>query len=249
MGMVGRIGGNMPIPEYVRRQIVRLLYDNDLAGLYRSYRWGSDLWEDGFPDIARLEHEVSEAARNGRLSLSQALDVAEWGGIRDRTRIRCSEPIRIILYIDGKPAPWLMSKADEIVHILETWVRGFGPTYSSKFLRFAVPQVYGAIDTRLVRVFGSGDPGMQRYRLLDLEATRFDTRWAVLASQRSWPKEYATWIAILRAIADALNQNEVRCPHPERLTRAGLRADGIWAAADVEMALFSYATGVLEGRY
>lgn len=70
----------------------------------------------------------------------------------------------------GAPAYRLMHEPEETIRIVEWRVRGFGPTYASKLLRFAVPQVFGAIDIRLVRIFGRGDPGMQRYPLLDLAA-------------------------------------------------------------------------------
>ena len=38
-------------------------------------------------------------------------------------------------------------------------------------------------------------------------------------------------------------------PHPEGFVGAGLRSEGIWAAADVEMALFCYASGVVRGPF
>jgi len=98
-----------------------------------------------------------------------------------------------------------------------------------------------------VRVFGCGDPEKQRYPLLDLTASPFGGRWAILAAQPAWPGEYGTWTETLQAIACRLNREEVCCPHPAGFVRAGLRSHGIWVAADVEMALFSYASAVVRG--
>jgi hypothetical protein len=235
--------------EKHRQELVdRLLADLDFPALYRGYTWKNDTWEKGFPDIFRLEQEMTAAARAQTLGLDHVQEIAHWGGMPDRSRIDCADPLPVLLYIDDAPAYWLMHEPADIVWIVERQIRGFGPTYASKLLRFAVPQVFGAIDTRLVRVFGRGDQEKQRYPLLDLTASPFGGRWAILAAQPAWPGEYGTWTRILHALANALNREEVCCPHPAPFVRAGLRIGGIWAAADVEMALFCYASWVLRGE-
>ena len=40
----------------------------DFAGLYRTYAWKRDRWQNGFSDICRLEREIGDAARAGTLS-------------------------------------------------------------------------------------------------------------------------------------------------------------------------------------
>ncbi|WP_317065879.1 hypothetical protein [Methanoculleus caldifontis] len=233
----------MLMEEHRQEEAGRLLADLDFSALYREYAWRNDTWEKGFPDILRLEREVTVAARSRTLGLDHVRQVARWGGLAGR--FDCPDPLAVTLYVGDAPAYWLVRDSGETVRDIERQVRGFGPTYASKLLRFAVPQVFGALDTRLVRVFGRGDPAMQRYALLDLAAEQFGSRWAIPVTQPGWPGEYGTWTGVLHALASALNREEVCCPHPAGFAAAGLRSRGIWVAADVEMALFSYASAVV----
>ena len=121
-------------------------------------------------------------------------------------------------------------------------MRYFGKVYQSKLLRFAMPWEYGAIDKRLCQVFGRGDPASQHTELLSLKVEYNGTRWDLKYQQTEWPSEYGTWIQILRMIASELNQSGMSCPHPEVMYARGLREKGIWECADVEMALFSFAS-------
>jgi hypothetical protein len=114
---------------------------------------------------------------------------------------------------------------------------GVGPTYISKVLRFSLPQEYGAIDTRCVRVFGHGDPVVHRHDWLKLRVHNSGSGWYI--ANTNWPDDYASWVNILRYFASALPAN---CPHPVTFVRSGLRKQGVWVCADVEMALFAYAS-------
>ena len=212
----------------------------DFPELYRTYAWKRDLWQNGFPDICRLEREVGDAARAGTLSEEHLKAIARWGGLPNIERIRAPAPIRIALFEDGDVARWVRENPENAIRVLGGQIRGFGPTYTSKLLRFAAPELFGAIDTRIVRVFGAGDTA--RLHLLDLTATPVDGRWAILSGQQGWPEEYGTWTAILTYAAAELNAAGQPCPHPEALTNAGLRERGIWLNADVEMAFFNYAS-------
>jgi len=60
--------------------------------------------------------------------------------------------------------------------------------------------------------------------------------------------EYGTWTAILHRIAGTLNEGSIACPHPMTLSTANLRDQGIWLPADVEMALFAYASARIGER-
>jgi len=212
----------------------------DFPDLYRTYAWKRDLWQNGFPDICRLEREVGDAARAGTLSEEHLKAIARWGGLPGIERIQAPAPIRIALFEDGKVARWARESPENAIRVLGGQIRGFGPTYTSKLLRFAAPELFGAIDTRIVRVFGAGDTA--HLHLLDLTATPVDGRWAILSGQQGWPEEYGTWTAILTYAAAELNAAGQPCPHPEALTNAGLRERGIWLNADVEMAFFNYAS-------
>ncbi len=233
--------------EHLREEVDRLLAYLDFPALYREYAWRNDTWEKGFPDILRLEREVTAAARNRTLGPEHVQEIARWGGLTGR--FDCPDPLTVTLYVGDAPAYWLVHDSGDTVRDIERQIRGFGPTYASKILRFAVPQVFGALDTRLVRVFGRGDPVMQRYALLDLVAEQFGGRWAIPVTQPGWPWAYGTWTGTLHALASALNREEVCCPHPAGFVGAGLRSRGIWVAADVEMALFSYASAVVREAF
>lgn len=236
----------MRVENARQEEVDRLLADLDFPALYRGYGWRNDTWENGFPDILRLEREVTAAARNRAIGLEDLRNVARWGGLAGP--VDSPDRLPVTLYVGNAPAYWLLHDAGDTVRNIERQIRGFGPTYASKLLRFAVPQVFGALDTRLVRVFGRGDPLMQRYALLDLAASPSGDRWTIPAAQPGWPGEYGAWTGILRIIASALNREEVCCPHPAGFVAAGLRSHEIWLAADVEMALFCYASGIVRGR-
>jgi len=208
--------------------------------LYRTYAWKRDRWQNGFSDICRLEREIGDAARAGTLSGEHLKAIARWGGLPNIERIRAPTPIRIALFEDGDVARWVRDNPENAIRVLDGQIRGFGPTYTSKLLRFAAPELFGAIDTRIVRVFGAGDTA--HLHLLDLTATPVDGRWAILSGQQGWPGEYGTWTAILTYAAAQLNAGDQPCPHPEMLVNAGLREGGIWLNADVEMAFFNYAS-------
>jgi len=75
---------------------------------------------------------------------------------------------------------------------------GLGPTYLSKVIRFALPEEYGAIDTRIVRVVGQGDPASRQHNWLALRVRNDGYGWYIPKVQVTWPNDYAKWINILR---------------------------------------------------
>ena len=239
----------MPLSPSHLVTIDRFLLEQDMPGLYRAYQWKGDTWERGFPDLLRLEQALSRAAREYSLNRNHLLDVAAWGDLPNPKRISCPDPIRITLYLDGTPACWLMREPENAICILGCQIRGFGPTYCSKVLHFAVPRVFGALDTRLVRVFGNGDGlCVNQYQLLNLYAAQQNSHWTIPSTQEGWPREYGTWVEILNHIAQTLNGDGIACPHPPQYYRPlALREEGIWLPADVETALFSYASRTIRG--
>ncbi|MBT8508710.1 hypothetical protein AZH53_09865 [Methanomicrobiaceae archaeon CYW5] len=240
----------MTLSESHHATINRFLQDHDLPDLYRSYTWKGDTWEKGFPDLFRLEEMISQAAMDNALDRTHLIEIATWGSLPNPKNVSCQDPIRISLYHDGAPAFWLENEPENAVCILGCRIRGFGPTYCSKVLHFAVPQIFGAIDTRLVRVFGKGDPlSGGKYQLLDLNVSYSNNLWQIPRDQEGWPREYGTWVRVLNHIAGALNTEGIACPHPEQYLQSGRREEGKWLPADVETALFSYASQVVKGDH
>ncbi|MDG6251256.1 MAG: hypothetical protein QCH34_10560, partial [Methanocalculus sp.] len=62
-----------------QREVARLLADLNLPDLYTSYEWKGDVWEKGFPDLFRLEQEISNAARQYSLGKQHLFQIATWG--------------------------------------------------------------------------------------------------------------------------------------------------------------------------
>ncbi len=100
----------------------------DFPELYRTYAWKRDLWQNGFPDICRLEREIGDAARTGTLSEEHLKAIARWGGLPSIERIRAPVPIRIALFEDGDVARWVRENPENAIRVLGGQIRGFGPT-------------------------------------------------------------------------------------------------------------------------
>lgn len=111
-------------------------------------------------------------------------------------------------------------------------------------MRFAFHNRVRALDSRIVRVFGIGDPTVNQYQWLTIRAQKSGSGWAVNRN-RMWHMEYEKWLQILAKMVSLINDKEVFCPHPQNFLDAGLRTDRIWISADVEMAIFAYVTGVI----
>lgn len=232
----------MTLSVSLQERIESFLADDRLSSLYKEYVWGRDTWENGFPDMRQLEIDLLMAVKHGYLTKTHVLSVARWGRLRNIKRISCPELMTFALYQGGDMAEFFSLPPSSALGPLGDSIRGIGPTYLSKILMFSRPQLYGAIDTRLVRVFGGGDPDSEGLGWLSLEVRNFGYGWYIPEYQTAWPGEYDTWISILHHIASRCNLRGHKCPHPDEYITAGLREEGIWIAADVETALFSFAS-------
>jgi len=227
----------------VTQDLDTFLQVQSFPDLYRAYAWRNDRFENAFPDICRLESQLVMMDQKGGITLSAVERVAEWGAMRNQGRIAGAEvvlPPRSLHTPEGVAVADLGNHPLTPVRVLQANITGgVGPTYLSKVLRFALPQEYGAVDTRCVRVFGRGDSDVRRHDWVELSARNYGDGWSIPTTQSAWPKEYATWVNILRYFAMRLPGD---CPHPASFVMAGLRKQGVWECADVEMALFSYAS-------
>jgi hypothetical protein len=231
------------LSEILIEELNGFLTENDFSDLYVSYNWRNDNYDDGFPDILKIENVLVASDRNEGISLEDVRRVADWGKLRNPGRIQGKEivlPPRTLHDTNINPSENLaLSPLRPLLFLEGNVKKGVGPTYLSKVLRFGLPVEYGAIDTRCVRVFGKGDPLSQRHGWLDLKARNDGYGWYIPKAQRAWPSSYGTWLNILRYFSQRLPRN---CPHPKAFTRCGLRLNNEWACADVEMALFTYAS-------
>jgi len=227
---------NQNLPERLAQDLTHFLSKNDFVELYKSYSWRNDTFQNGFPDILKLEAQLTESDRNEGISLDDVRDVASWGKLRNFGRIAGNDTVL--------PPNTLHSNTEfnpigPVVSLEKNIAKGIGPTYLSKVLRFGKPLEYGAIDTRCVRVFGNGDNLAKRHEWIKLRVRNDGYGWYIPKAQAAWPSEYGTWIAILRFFSHILSSS---CPHPQKFVSLGLRTENKWTCADVEMALFTYAS-------
>jgi len=227
----------------LQNKLENFVKNHNFIELYKEYRWHRDTWQNGFPDILKLEKEITNIARNNFLRKEDILSVATWGSKKkfNLQKIESPKILPLSLY-DKNGYPDKRIEKDPLIPLkeLQANTKGLGPTYLSKILRFALPSEFGAIDTRIVRVVGEGDPNSKRQEWLSLKV-RKDGQ-CIPKNQSAWPSEYFTWINILRFFAHFLNKSGKFCPHPKDFLKEGLRTPGVWTCADVEMALFSYAS-------
>jgi len=231
-----------PLSEQKKKSLDSFLQSVNLVDLYQQYRWRQDRWSDGFYDIFRLVKSVIKAVKSKQLSRNHIIDVALWGRLRNIPRIKClKDPIFLPLYEGDQKSSIVQNDPIIPVKMISNQTIGIGPTYISKLLRFAMPSMYGAIDTRLVQVFGCGDHQVSRLPLLMLKVQQGQNGGGAIGRD-NWLIEYGNWLSILHYISDVMNNSGMPCPHPKQFVAEGLREQGQWIAADVEMALFSYAS-------
>jgi len=241
---------NMPFrPQRLNSVLIQkldaFLKANSFPDLYRAYAWNKDTYENDFPDIHRLELHIATMDQTTGITISDVKCVAKWGGNwRNQGRIAGRAGRTVVLpphtlhTPEGAAVAQLQDEPLAPLLKLDASVTQAGPTYLTKVLRFGLPQEYGAIDTRCVRVFGCGNAEIRQQDWIALRARNNGSGWFIVAD-KAWPEEYATWINILRYFASQLPAN---CPHPRPFVAARLRTAGGWECADVEMALFSYAS-------
>lgn len=231
-----------PLSEKIRKNVDIFLAKNNLKDWYNNYNWDNDSKQSNFQNIVDLEIQLSQAAKTNTITSVQVLKIARWGAHPMIDKIRCNSRIDLPLFENNKPAAWIQDNPAYGLTLLRPQVYYVGPTYMTKILRFSLPSAFGALDTRITRVFGKGDPLHCYLPFLELEAEDHRGKWFIKYPQPGWPSEYSTFSFILRYMVDYLNRTGILCPHPEILYEHGLRRRGVWECADVEMALFSFAS-------
>ena len=224
----------------LKGQLNEFVDGQDFPCLYKSYNWRRDTYAAGFPDILILEKRLVASGKTSGVTLEDIRAVARWGGNNRSITIVGEDSFRKGIQILINTDKIVEQKPEIPADLLDKSVMGISTTYVSKVLRFILPNQYGAIDTRLVRVLGNGDQLNQKHSWLRMRADESaPKRWNIY---KDW-LGYGEWVNILRYFAQNLPNN---CPHPQAFVDAGLREGNEWTCADVEMALFSYASQVIE---
>ncbi len=244
---LGRKTRAIEFSQELKESLKDFVKGHDLAELYRKYSWKDDTWTNDFPSILDLEKDVSEKAKRNLVKQGDVRRVVRWGG--GTLKVKWCETVRLFLYDErGHFKKELRENPSIAAQILKEQkerglISGLGITYLTKVLRFAAPSEFGAIDSRIVRVFGQGDNNSKQHNWLSLTACsgEGEQRWAI-REESTWPKEYGNWIKILRFLANLLNSKNSCCPHREPFIESSLRQEGVWVCTDVEMALFAYAS-------
>lgn len=244
---VGRKTKTIEFSQELKKSLKDFVKGHDLAELYRKYSWKDDTWTNDFPSILNLEKDLSEKAKRNLVKQEDVRRVVKWGG--GTLKVKWCETVRLSLYDErGHFKKEVREHPSIAAQILKEQkekglISGLGITYLTKVLRFAAPSEFGAVDSRIVRVFGQGDNNSKQHNWLSLTACpgEGEQRWAI-REQSTWPKEYGKWIKMLRFLANLLNSENSCCPHREPFIESSLRQKGVWVCADVEMALFAYAS-------
>ncbi|MEE9174692.1 MAG: hypothetical protein V3U19_00795 [Thermodesulfobacteriota bacterium] len=244
---LGRKTKAIEFSQELKENLNDFVKDHDLAELYRKYSWKNDTWANDFISILNLEKGLSGKAKRNSVKQEDIQRVVKWGG--GTLKVKWCETVRLSLYDErGHFKEEVREDPSIAAQVLKEQkenglISGLGITYLAKVLRFVAPCEFGAIDSRIVRVFGQGDTNSKQHNWLSLTAYpgEDEQRWAI-REQSTWPKEYGKWVKILRFLASLLNSQNNCCPHREPFIENGLRQKGVWVCADIEMALFAYAS-------
>ena len=219
----------------LKAKLDKFLDEQDFPTLYKCYHWDNDSYDAGFPEILKLEIQLTSHAKAGGVTEGDIRDVARWGmpnaddedyiTIRSKLSFQRMNESLITYSIDESPEYLAYQLCNAVNRILT--VR------ASKVLRFALPEHFGAIDRRCIYVFG-----MDGLKWISLSNRNKDNHDRL--------REYKVWVNILRYFSYKLQINQISCPHPKEFADVGLRDSETWMCADVEMALFTYATHILD---
>ena len=237
---------SMNISTELQSKLLSFYRIHDFSELYKSYNWLIDTWKNGFPKIFEIENQMHPLAHNNQVRQEHVMAIVDWGHLPSKANVRChTEVLKIpVFQSNGLPLPQLLGTPNAPLKELCKQTNGLGPTYLSKVMRFLAPIEYGAIDTRLVRIFGkSANNEKESWLSLKVQIGQ-KGRYYIPVCQADWPDDYSKWINILRFFANIANNPETGqfCPHPPTFIDRKLRSKGKWGCADIEMALFSYAS-------
>lgn len=205
-----------PEPQEMPRLFAR--YEADFY--HAAFGWPPDCLATGFPWLVSLEERFAVATQHGAVPPTLlVVEMILWGGNQNNVLGKFSKGLRSSRYetlicdvLGSLDYPRAALKCALLID-------GFGLTYGSKLLRFCRPEVYGALDNRIRSALGS-----QLRRIHDGNVSSMCTG-------------YAEFLDLLHQYQQSLSTLNI--PRPGYGTQL---PSSRWTAAEVEMALFAWAT-------
>jgi hypothetical protein len=187
---------------------------------HAAFGWPPDCLDTGFPWIVALERQFEAALEHNAIPpLSLVTEMILWAGNQQNVLGKFSRSLREDDY--GSLIREVITKLDNPRLALESAlaIKGFGLTYASKLLRFCRPSMYGALDSRIRKALGSG-----LRRIYD-------------GNPHSMCMGYEEYLGRIHEYQRELTEFGVVRPG------YGSRGASVhWRAAEVEMALFGWAS-------
>ena len=163
-------------------------HSRKMSQYYSLYSWGNQDSKGSHHDLYDLENNLS-SRENQFVRPLPSRRYCRMGWASRSKNYLLSRPFANPLYSGRQPALCHYYDPVNTICMIEGRVKGFGPTFSSKLLHFSIPQIFGAIDTRLVRVFGNESEDPDPHHFLNLDVNRPEKgRPAITKTQQNWPE-------------------------------------------------------------
>lgn len=204
---------------------------------FRAYSWDAKHSLYGYPAdtyekfewIASLEKRFQWLKCNCKTKNTASIyllkELIQWGGSQNGTlqKLEDGSERHNLQHLMLETVSSLSSPNKAIAAALK--FPGMGLTYASKLLRFLDPEYYGALDSRIRNGF--------REKLPDILPKIYDS------SEQSMVFGYLAFTKYINDIKGQLNQAGIQRPECSLSVGAGASQ---WRSADIEMALFGWAS-------
>jgi len=205
-----------------------------LPTYYKAYSWSDKHSLFGHPPdtypafewIRSLERRFLWYRQNpGAAPLYLVREMIQWGGSQNGVLEKFDDALGSYCLTTALTA--VLERIEEPRAAIEAALRipGFGLTYASKLLRFVQPERYGALDRRIRTALSRLQPPLP-----DI----YD------GNTRSMVQGYCAFIDYLAGLREALEAGGIALPAEDE-------AQALWRPAEIEMALFQWASTENDG--
>lgn len=197
-----------------------LLHQYSWDANHAAFGWPPDTLANGFAWIVSLEERFAEAVERRDLPIQLIAELILWGGNQNNILRRFSKGIRDNDEYDHLARHVIdqLDNPSEAIQAALTF-RGFGLAYASKLIRFCRPSMYGALDRLIRSRLGHNLPVIHNGNVVSMQTG------------------YLAFLQIIDSYKQVLREHEVIRP---AYGPRGSSRD--WTSAEVEMALFAWAT-------